>query len=290
MKRTRTIIAVDAVKDAALYADWVVPLGLLSEENQPDDVPMRILFERLLPAEVKRNTKYMSVLQECLQKPSDMINDFEHLTSDDQRNKLNQLRKEQGFTIGYLSGEVWSRNKDSLAFLQRPSLEHSDELAPDPFVTSMLRLDLIDTSKLRWNDVFAVREDPQVHRKVRRLRLLFEEDYAGKPSSYIEDDINRRIEDYYDVIRDWRFETRTGILEQLLSSKAFPSLLAGSVAAFLVGSPLVAAAGTVAGASIEFGKATLEYAKRKHNLNKTIRNLPVGYLIDIGRREVPRRA
>jgi hypothetical protein len=268
-RRTRTLIAVDAVKDAALYAEWVVPVGIALHPGSAELPPTQVLFDKLLPVEVKQNREYMSLLGRLIDKPPSV--------SEDPRTRSPYFR------LGVLSQTLYSQGKGSYAFLTMPRDKKHAELGPDPFITTMLRLDLIDTSKLRWCDVLAVRDDPQAHGRLRRLRLLFEEDYAGRSLSYIEDNINRRIEDYHSVIKDWRFETCTGILEQLISSKAFPSLFAGSVAALVLGSPVVAA-GVMAGVSLELGKATLQYAKRRHRLNKMLRELPIGYLVAVQRR------
>jgi len=159
-----------------------------------------------------------------------------------------------------------------------PSFCIDDAGATDDDLTlSLAEMKLIDTSKATWNQIMEFREDEAAKKRVRNLRLFFHQNYQGKSRSYIEDDLAKRLDEYYDACKDWGFETVTFLLSAVMDSKNVISLLAGSAYGILFGGT---AGGIISGAAIEIANISLHLAKRMHAFNKLRKTHELAFIIE----------
>ena len=142
---------------------------------------------------------------------------------------------------------------------------------------SLANINLIDTSKVKWEKIIEYRKDKESMKKIRNLRLFLHTNYQGKSLAFIEDDLGKRLDVYNDTCKDWGFETLASTISVVMDSKNLISLLAGSACAELFGGPVAA---LVTGAGIEIGQVSLNIAKRKHAFNKLKRDHDLAYIIE----------
>ena len=138
--------------------------------------------------------------------------------------------------------------------LQLSVAENSEEDTVS-FVLSNLKL--VDASKLSWEQVLEVRRDEKSMAKLRSLRVLFHENYSGKPSSYIEDDLLSRVDKYDETVKEWKLDTVERSLEMFCSSKSLKATAVAVIAAaFWGGIPLTELAGpAIAGSALKSVKS-----------------------------------
>lgn len=142
---------------------------------------------------------------------------------------------------------------------------------------SITNIPLVDTKKGQWDQILEFRKDRDSRKKLRNLRLFLHTNYQGKTLAFIEDDLNKRLDEYYNACKDWGFETLTSSISALTDSKNLVELLEGSTCATLFGGPLV---GLATGASIELAKIVIMLAKKRHAFHKLKRDHDLAYLIE----------
>lgn len=165
--------------------------------------------------------------------------------------------------------------------------EISDIFAPSsltigmPIETSDLliisELPMIDADKLSWETIVEMRKDPETIQALRDLRLMWFEDYQGKPKSYVEDSILKKIEIYQEKSKTWGLQTRHSVLELLFSHKN-----AAAIAGFsscLFGAPLTQAA--LIGASATLGAVGVQLQKRSSEKLAFLQSDPIRYLVNL---------
>ena len=134
--------------------------------------------------------------------------------------------------------------------------------------------------KTSWNQLFEFRKDQVSVAKLRKLKLFLRESYTNKDKSFIEADLESRLTDYKNTVKDWGFETKASTFSLLLSSKSFTATAGGTLASVLFGAPTLAAVAAISGVCIEFGKISLHLANRRYGLLKRQRDHPLSYIID----------
>jgi len=143
---------------------------------------------------------------------------------------------------------------------------------------------VIDTEKTTFSQIMKLRDDKEMMYKMRNFRLFAYQQYAGKDRAFIEDDIQKRLADYSDAVKACGFETKVKTLSFLLESKLLIGALATSAVSVLLGNVQLAIEAFSAGAVIELGKLSLEYAKQRHTLAKICHENPVSYFADVRQR------
>ena len=156
-------------------------------------------------------------------------------------------------------------------------INHIDPASDDVTLT-LSNIQLIDTSKISWEQIYEIRKDPHATRNLRNLKLFIYSNYSDKPKSFIEDDIIRRIDDYHKTCKDYGLQLSLSALSTTLNSKnILASVAAGISTAFLCG-PLV---GIGAAVVIEIGNLTIEIAKGYQAFTKLKNDHPLAYIIDV---------
>lgn len=137
-------------------------------------------------------------------------------------------------------------------------------------VVSLVGIPVVDVLKASWDQVLELREDQESARKLRRLRLLVYEKYVGKPKSYVEDDLAKRIEDYELARRKLGFESVASTISVILDAKTLQASIAAGLIGALFGGPAIAIG---AAAAVDVGKISIELARKR----QAIRDLDYGH-------------
>jgi len=144
--------------------------------------------------------------------------------------------------------------------------------------TSQIRV--VDTTKVTLPQIMEFRKDKEAMSKMRNFRLFAYQQFSGKDKVFIEDDIQKRLSDYYDTLNACGFETTYKTLSFLFESKFLMGAFATSAVSLLMGNGQLAAEAFSAGTILELGKLSLEFAKHKNELEKICRENPISYIAD----------
>lgn len=79
---------------------------------------------------------------------------------------------------------------------------------------------LVDTARTLWEQILELRKDPEARAALRSLRLFLYSNYDGKPSSFVADDLARRIDDCSSTRKRMDFESITGRISVLIEAKS----------------------------------------------------------------------
>ena len=145
---------------------------------------------------------------------------------------------------------------------------------------ALSNIHLVDTNAASWEQIIEFRKDKNARKKLRNLRLFVHENYTNKSPAFIEDDLNKRLEQYYYVCRDFGFETKVSLMSCLFDSKTIMGTFVLSLGASLMGEPFLASGALFSGMSIEVGKISIEIAKKRYAYHKLNRDHPLAYIIE----------
>ena len=148
---------------------------------------------------------------------------------------------------------------------------------------SLTKLQLVDASKASWEQIFEFRKDEKAKANFRNLLLFFRTNYIGKPKTFIEDDINRRLEDYKNSVKDWGFDTKVTTISMILSSKKLMGTIGVTLTSALFNEPNIAKLSIGTGVTLELGDIILYLVKRKYGLSRLRRDNPLCYIIEAKR-------
>lgn len=168
-------------------------------------------------------------------------------------------------------------------------IEPSDVLLPDFFYTSdnagdctsflLTKLRVIDTKNLSWDHLIDIRGDAEAIAKLRNLKLFLYKNFHGEEPSFIEDELERHIEDYELTAKQLGAEMIDGSLGMLFE-KDVAAAATASLAAALVGQLQLAAAATLP-IFLKMGKAAIEVRKARRKLDKISHSNAVAFLHDV---------
>jgi hypothetical protein len=179
----------------------------------------------------------------------------------------------RSFLTGF--SDVWSSSivlpSDSISLFD----PHDDDLT-----ISLLNIELVDTSKVSWDQLLEFRNDSISKCKLKNFLHFFKTNYAGKSRQYIEDDIGKRVYDYNNACNDWGFETVASTISNLLDSKSLHATIGASLFGACIGEPILTNGALISGATIEIGKIAIQIAKDKHAFHKLKRDHDLAYIIE----------
>lgn len=289
--RTSAILCFQNFKEAALYFDQVLPMNMGRMQGDPNIGDILIGYPESIPSAalshlidgVEGDTVTYSHATRVMEFTSDKWVEFARKVSayatlwapDPQRGSLHNPQAEhQKLLNAYLSnahtqGAVPIRQALS-EFASALGVQNFSVSLPteatgsqtDPSLT-LSNLQLIDATTADWRQILDVRKDKASRRKLARLRLFLHEDFQGKPTSFIEDDLLRRVDDYELTTKKFGFTTLTSSLGMLLDAKSLQtSAGVGVLAGFFGGTEL----GVLSAAAIELGKVALNIAEKRHEM------------------------
>jgi len=147
----------------------------------------------------------------------------------------------------------------------------------DPLI-QIASLPILEPDDLKWDTIQALRNDKVSQVKLRRLRAFFFENYAGKPKSFIEDDLLTRIDDHQSAAKDWGLSTLQTTLSLGGTKGLMTSTSAGLVAVLAGQSVPIAAA---IGASAVLGSTTVSILTSRKRFKLKQAKDPVAYIMDL---------
>lgn len=278
------------LKEAAIYSENVIPFNIMMDaltdiekfenglEGYWDFVANSGTLQELIPkpfhgapnfvrSMIYINKLFMRLLQRCVF----LKNNEDRISTD---TEIQNIYRELGEKIRTFI--------DDFSLSDAP-IESGDILLgnynvePHPAVV-LTGMNLIDIENCDWTHIREFRKDKQASAKLRNLRLQFYTDYQGKSQSFIEDDIAKRLDDYDTSIKDWGFETVTGSVGMLLSSKAIAGGAVGSMVSILAGAPLPAVLSISGATLLEVGRIGLYIQEQRFSLKKNMRDNPVEFV------------
>ncbi len=137
---------------------------------------------------------------------------------------------------------------------------------------------LVDASKASWEQILELRKDPEARSKLRNLRLFFHNNYQGMPTSFVIDDLGRRLDEYSATRKRLGFESTNGCISSLLDAKSLQAAAATSIAAAFFGGP-IASLGTAV--LVELGGVALEFSRKRYAIREFEKTHDLAYLIEI---------
>jgi hypothetical protein len=302
-----TAVAAFGAKDAALYFDYVVPVGLaslgsvldhgdgrLTASVSFDELPEPAVLLDLFPPPL-RTVKHPFLLVNAIQAyaiwtqkiapggwaarvvdPTVAKHVAAKVAQDPTDPIMPDLMRQNVGWVEHL--QAIDRNGQLAFFGGRPN---TAEAEAESVCATLTGLKLVDTSGLTWEQVDAFRRDADNVRKLRRLKLDVFEKYAGKSPSYVKDDVAKRIEDYQEAAKLWGLPLRLAMMHTVLNDKAVAALLASGIGAMFYGEPMAAtAAGSTLGALL-MGQIGLEVKKRRHHIAEIHRTNALAYLFEL---------
>lgn len=279
-------------RETALYFDYVIPLGIgmdilwLStlKGGEPDFaemLPPRLGVE-LLPPELRGDLRFARQLVEACSAFWDSLLDLVQLQQELPPGMTLPSKELLNDRIGKavhegarlkLSGIMNDFNLLSFA-TDVPDIFLRDDPDGQEVSIALGGIQLVDVRRTPWEHILEFRRSPEAVEKLRRLRLFVYENYQGKDSEYVKDDILQRVLDYEQTIAEWGFETRRGAAAALLSSPFVRSSLAGSFVTSLLGQPLAAILAAAGGIALEVGSITLQLKRRSFELQQIVSGEP----------------
>ena len=277
--KTTVIDVTDNPKNAALFFDYVIPIKIFNDSGK-------------LALKFPKEMKYMFPLQMQGSSFGDAYNELStcliargiaslpYALPDDiitMKREVIEAGKKFYFDLECYFNDY---NINYCGALYESNVDSNCNESYNCTSLKLAQLPLIDTTKSEWEQIIQIREDENSISKLRNLRLFFNDNYSGKEKKFIEDDLNKRLEDYENVTKDWGFETVTSSIQMLLTSPVTLTSVGSSLALALTGEPLSALATAGTGSIIEVGKMSLHIAKEKKKLSVLQRDHPLAYIID----------
>ena len=177
---------------------------------------------------------------------------------------LNEM-KQFGFELSFILPEERLRTSDAKI---------------DDISVMLSGIELIDTKSATWEQIIEFRDSEEAKTKLRNLRLFLQSNYVGKSRQYIEDDFGKRMDDYASVVKEFGFDVKMSALTFISNSKNIQTFGTASLAAALLGEPVLASASLAAGIGLEVLKATIEFSQKKHAFEKLKGEHELSYIID----------
>lgn len=257
-KKTAVIYSIDIefIMLVTLYFDYVIPFW------RTMDVPKETLPIELREGDLRdRLVKFHNYDIEC----QDYIPyGMSHPDSDLFYGAYLQ------FTVLYRAFKKASQVEDTII--------ETDE--PATFVT-LLRIPIVDKSKLSWEKVINFRKEKDELASLRKLALVFENDYSGKSQTWVEDHILDSLYTYEQTVARMGLETKLSSLSILVNSKTLLPATGIAFAAALLGEPITAITAASVGLLRDIGKISLNIAQRRLKLQEFRESHPLKYLIDV---------
>jgi hypothetical protein len=142
-------------------------------------------------------------------------------------------------------------------------------------------LPFVDTSNAKWAQILDVRKDKRSLSALRDLRLFFASSYEGKSVDFVTDDVQRRLENFERARKKFGFDLLISSAKVLLDSKSILSIAGLALVASILGTPLAATVATLAGASLEIAKLTINITEQTHNFQSKAQEHELAYLIEL---------
>ncbi len=125
-------------------------------------------------------------------------------------------------------------------------------------IATLSNLAIVSESELTWAQVAEFRSDTLARTKYRRLIHWLDAELAGKPSSFVEDALAAKLDDYSWSLRKHGIATVFGVVSSILDLKTVSAASAASAGASVVAGP---SWGLAAGLSVMVGNLAVRVSQ-----------------------------
>ena len=306
-QRSDAILCFENFKEAALYFDRVLPLNMGRMRGDPDVGDILVGYPEEVPSAalshlvdgIEGNSKTFSHATRIMEFTAERWVEFARkaepyarlwASHTGERDELTTKLQYEKLRNSYLSNEEVPGHKPIRAIFQEyaqslgfqhicvavPANKSQATLNTDPSLT-LAQVRLVDAASADWGQIVELRKDKDSHHRLVRLRLFMHSNYAGKPFTFIEDDLARRIEDYEASARKHGLRTVFSSLTVLLNAKDLQASVGAGLIAGLFGGPLV---GIGTGVAVEVGKVAVHIAERHHTMREWRSGHELAYIIE----------
>lgn len=288
-----TAISIGDLKNGMLYFDQIIPIAIpldfakdFVEDSDRFGALLRYVGDEILPKDLLRNSEFadslINVNMSVYNLMSKKLIEQHRLPPQIPDVSLEEYEKiEETFVTDYFDF-IYKYKFDELPLLSigKTGLAAlpEDGTTDLPAILTLSNLKIIDVSNAPWEQIVEFRKDPTAKAKLRKLRLFAYENYTGKSKEFIEDDINGKIYDYENVAKKFGLEIVQAAVNNVVNSKLFTGVVTTSILTSLFGAPINAIITATAGSIIEIGQFTLEFKKRKYELQDLIKDNPASFI------------
>jgi len=290
---SQNAVCFEDLKTAALYFDSVIPISFSSMHGRgegsdvffklPEDVPGEVLVHLLFgvsPASSPEKWAYLGkyidswdafikAIQPARKRFSNSYDDVKDIY-------LNDASLENQSSVRGEFRKLAKALGKSYTTVILPSEDSAPETTPYAAL-GLSGVPLVDASRASWEQIMELRKDPEARTKLRNLRLFFHTNYQGKPTSFIVDDLGRRLDDYSAARKRLGFEFTSGCISSLLDARILQAAAATSIAAAFVGGPIASLGAAV---FVEIGGVALEFSRKRYAIREFEKTHDLAYLIE----------
>jgi hypothetical protein len=296
---SQNAVCFDDLKSAALYFDSVIPISFRSMHGRGKDKDVLFKLPEDIPGEALLNLLFNNITYKNsgerwthLGRYIDAWDDFMKKIDPARAKHINSEYDDYGdvkklYLDDVTLGANSSVRQEFKNFARKLGKPYSTVLLPTdhngaegaPYGALVLSgLSLVDTSKASWEQIIEFRKDIDARNKLRNLRLFFHNTYEGKASSYVVDDLARRIDEYDIARKRMGFEAVTGTISALLDAKSLQAAAATGIAATFIGGPLTGISSAV---FVELGNMALTFARQRFSMKDFENSHDLAYLIEV---------
>lgn len=290
---TQNAVCFEDLKTAALYFDSVIPISFSSMQGRgegndvlfklPEDVPGEVLVHLIFGVTPTSSPEKWSYLGKYIDSWDAFINAIHPA----RKRFANNYEDVKAIYLDDTSlGEQSSVRKEfrklstalgkSYATVVLPS-ESSSPNGSSYAALALSGVSLVDVSRASWEQILELRKDTDARARLRNLRLFFHNNYQEMPTSFIVDDLGRRLDEYNATRKRFGFESVTGCISSLLDAKSLQAAAATGIAAAFVGGPVAALSSAV---FVELGSVALEFSRRRFAVKEFENAHDLAYLIE----------
>lgn len=272
---SETLLALKDLKNAAIYADYVIPIALteLSKEEAFTYLPT------ILPPSLRDGRQLGSAMARFIEQTKEAVVPIIYQENDRTILKLRYSPQEFSQIYEALVTDVLNTNKEHVDGVVGQLISATPKENIQTGISVKLSgVKAIDVSQTRWEHILDFRQDVQSVAALKRLRKFIFDDFEGKSDDYIRDTILAKIDEHDRVVKKHGFDLIASSLETILSRDSALVTLASICTSSFIGADWSTA--MLTGAAVELGQLSLSIAK--HLKTKSEFNLsdPITYLFE----------
>lgn len=290
---SQNAVCFEDLKTAALYFDSVIPISFSSMHGRgegrdvlfklPEDVPGEVLVHLLFgvsPASSPEKWTYLGKYIDSWDAFRKAIHParkrFSNNYDDVKEIYLNDVSLSNQSSVRDEFKKLAKALGKSYTTVVLPNEEPLPETTPYAAL-GLSGVPLVDASKASWEQILELRRDPEARTKLRNLRLFFHNNYQGKSTSFVIDDLGRRLDEYSVTRKRLGFESTNGCISSLLDARSLQAAAATSIAAAFIGGPIASLGAAV---FVELGGVALEFSRKRYAIREFEKTHDLAYVIE----------
>jgi len=201
--------------------------------------------------------------------------DMLHPNSKAGKERVNKIFSNMIDSAGFSETAIWQSPDFISVFRMEPETIIEENL----FYANLSNLNLVNVDKTSWEHIVEFRKDKDARAALSSFRKFFSDQYEGKDSQYILDDLHERIYRYDKETKLWGFETGIKSLSVAFKKESIITSSIGGISTILFGMPLSVVAGSAL--SITAGSCLLEIGQSIIAKKRSYVDNPTRYLSEL---------